>query len=546
MFFPLRIGTGLVRLPVPAAPRWPRDFLRSRGGAVIRGEMAQRIYNFHASDATRESVLLRFAITGPSGSGKTKTALILATRMVERLGLGPVFLIDSENKAALRYAYSPRSRQGYRFKHVAMPEDDYSPAAYTAALDYCEAQGAGVVIIDSLSHAWMGINGVLEQVDQVTDRSRSKNAFSEGWKLMTPVHNRLIQRILSSSAHVIPTLRVRTDWVVQENDRGKKEPMKMGLESVQRQGTDYEWDCQGDMNVPDNHMTISKSRIDRIAPGEVIKRPGVEFADVIIEWMEDAEPSGGYARTLGEALNQAVTEGILAAEEKSADRYKEAKRKLLTWCEVAGVSPARRDVAMSQFKERVAVVAGPKHVAPADPIAMPPALTATDAVASDDVPGGDLPDGAPPPPPPAAPVDAEFLRSVQHMDAAATVEEVRVGAGIVYKRLAQDQSPDGIAFRAAFEANMARFVPGWTIAGAAQAAKDRAAGAAMQTVASPAAPPSAPGASATASPQGGAPAAAQAPGGASAKATPPARSRARGGATSPGSTAPGSATPATK
>ncbi len=97
--------------------------------------MAQRVYNFHASDATRESILLRAGICGPTGSGKTKTGLILGSRMVERLGTGPLYVIDSENKSALRYAYSPRSRQGYRFKHVPMPEDDYSPAAYVAAMD---------------------------------------------------------------------------------------------------------------------------------------------------------------------------------------------------------------------------------------------------------------------------------------------------------------------------------------------------------------------------------------------------------------------------
>lgn len=321
--------------------------------------MAQRVHNFHATDATRESILLRAGICGPTGSGKTKTALIIGTRMVERLGLGPLFIIDSENKSALRYAWSPRSRQGYRFKHVPMPEDDYSPAAYMAALDYCEAQGAGVIVIDSLSHAWNGINGVLEQVDQVTERSRSKNAFSEGWKIMTPIHNRLIQRMLGSSAHVIFTLRAKVDWVVQENERGKKEPVKVGLAPIQREGVDYEPDLFFDMTAPDNLLVVGKSRSDRIAPGEIIRRPGNEFADVIIEWIEDCEPAQG-ARTLGEAINHAVAEGIHAAEERSAERYKEAKRRLCAWCDNSGVSTARREVALAQFKDRVAAVAGPK------------------------------------------------------------------------------------------------------------------------------------------------------------------------------------------
>src|SRR6185437_6238812 len=279
---------------------------RPKGGGDDREKefrMAQRVYNFHASDATRESILLRAAICGPTGSGKTKTGLILGTRMVERMGLGPLYVIDSENKSALRYAYSPRSRQGYRFKHVPMPEDDYSPAAYTAALDYCESQGAGVILIDSLSHAWNGINGVLEQVDQVTQLSRSKSSFSEGWKAMTPVHNRLIQRILGSSAHVIFTLRAKVDWVVQENERGKKEPVKLGMMPVQREGVDYEPDLFFDMTAPDNVLVVSKSRSDRIAPGTVFKKPGADLADLIIEWIEDSEPAI-VPRNLSEALKE--------------------------------------------------------------------------------------------------------------------------------------------------------------------------------------------------------------------------------------------------
>lgn len=325
--------------------------------------MAQRVYNFHAADATRESILLRAGLCGPTGSGKTKTGLIIGTRMVERLGLGPLYVIDSENKSALRYAWSPRSQSGYRFKHVAMPEDDYSPAAYMEAMNYCESQGAGVIMIDSLSHAWNGINGVLEQVDQVSERSRSKNTFSEGWKTMTPIHNRLIQRLLGSSAHVLWTTRAKTDWVIQENERGKKEPMKVGTAPVQREGVDYEPDLWFDMTVPDNGLTVGKSRCDRLAPGEHVVRPGPEFADVIVEWVQDSEPPTG-ARTLGEAINLAVAEGVLAWEEKSGDRYKEARKKLIVWCEANGVGTARRDIALGQFKDRVSAVAGPKNPAP--------------------------------------------------------------------------------------------------------------------------------------------------------------------------------------
>ena len=332
--------------------------------------MADKKHSFQATEATRESILLRMSLTGPTGSGKTKTAMIVASRMVERLGTGPLFVIDSENRSALRYAYSPRSKSGHRFKHVPMPEDDYSPQAYMAALDYCEAQGAGVILMDSISHAWNGINGVLELVDQAADNSRSKNKFSEGWSKMTPLQNRFIQRIIGSSTHVLFTMRAKVEWIVQENDRGKKEPMKVGLAPVQREGVDYEPDIGVDLTAPDNVLVVSKSRCDRLVPGEVFKKPGVAFADTIIDWLQDAE-SPTEARSLGEAISIAVAEGIVAAEAKSPERYMQAKQKLLAWCKHSGVSESRVEVAMAQLKERVAAATaqarGMTATAPAEP-----------------------------------------------------------------------------------------------------------------------------------------------------------------------------------
>lgn len=316
-----------------------------------------KTFSFQATEATRESILLRVALCGPTGSGKTKTGLILGSRLAERLNAGPFYVIDSESRSALRYAYSPRSGQGYRFKHVPMPDDDFSPGAYSAALDYCEAQGAGVILIDSLSHAWNGINGVLEQVDRVTAQSRSHNAFSEGWKAMTPIQNRMVQRILASGAHIIMTLRAKTEWVMQENDRGKKEPVKMGLAPVQRDGIDYEPDLFFDMTVPDNNLIVAKSRCDRLAPGEIIKRPGPEFADVLVEWIRDSE-APAEPRTLGEAIALATREGVAAAEERSLEGYKRAKEKLTAWCRAHGVDAARHELAQAQVKERVGAAAG--------------------------------------------------------------------------------------------------------------------------------------------------------------------------------------------
>lgn len=74
------------------------------------------------------------------------------------------------------------------------------------------------------------------------------------------------------------------------------------------------------------------------------------------EAQRDGKSTG--ARSLGEAVNTAVAEGILAAEEKSPERYKEAERQLVAWCDANSIGQPRRGLALGQFVERVTLVAG--------------------------------------------------------------------------------------------------------------------------------------------------------------------------------------------
>jgi hypothetical protein len=298
----------------------------------MAGRSKETGFTFEAVEAVRQQILLRAGFAGTTGSGKSYTAYMLGARMVEKMGLGPMFVIDSENRSALRYAFSPRTGKGFHFKHVAMPSDDYSPQRYMAAIDFCERSGAGVIIIDSLSHAWNGINGVLEQVDSVTEKSRNpKDTFGQGWKTMTPIQNDLIARILSSSVHVIFTLRSKTHYEVVENDRGRKEPVKMGLQPIQRDGVDYEPDMFFDMTAPDNVLWVGKSRalgMPDLAPGVQFKKPDVDFADLVIAWLEDGEVAPPKAAP-AVAPTREVSAAELVERAKSAQTPAECESVLL-------------------------------------------------------------------------------------------------------------------------------------------------------------------------------------------------------------------------
>jgi hypothetical protein len=286
-------------------------------------------HQFETLDASRESVQVRAGFCGPAGSGKTWTTLQVATILSQLLGLGQVWLIDSERGSACRHAYSKRTRRGFRFKTVRLPVDDFSPETYIDAIEHCESEGAQIIIIDSLSHVWNGTNGVLEQVDRVTANSKSKNTFSEGWKHVSPRHNRLVQRILSSPAHVFMTFRSKVDWVL-ENVDGKMVPTKKGLAPIMRDDLDYELDVMFRMSASDNSATVSKTRCHGMPLGEAFEKPGFELAVRFAEWVLDDELPRAYSEAFARATRRGVE--AMAQGESGRPAYAAAREELLAWC----------------------------------------------------------------------------------------------------------------------------------------------------------------------------------------------------------------------
>jgi hypothetical protein len=222
--------------------------------------------------ATRTSTKARIALCGPSGSGKTWTALTLAHALGERIAV-----IDTERGSASKYA----GVNGWKFDTVA--PGSFAPDALTALLAEAGQEGFDVLVLDSWSHYWMGVDGMLEQVDK---RARNGNNFS-GWKEVRPDERRMIDALISYPGHVIATLRVKTEYVIEENDRGKKVPRKIGLKPEQREGVEYEFDLVGDLDH-ENALTVTKSRIPNLTRS-VIKEPDADLGKAIRNWLEDGE-----------------------------------------------------------------------------------------------------------------------------------------------------------------------------------------------------------------------------------------------------------------
>lgn len=116
-------------------------------------------------------------------------------------------------------------------------EAPFSAARYLEAIDLAEQAGVEYLVIDSLSHAWTGEGGLLDVQGNVA--KRSGNSYT-AWREVTPMHNRLVDRILQCAMHVALTLRTKTEYVIEDNGNGKKTPRKIGMAPVFRDGIEYE------------------------------------------------------------------------------------------------------------------------------------------------------------------------------------------------------------------------------------------------------------------------------------------------------------------
>jgi hypothetical protein len=229
------------------------------------------------SKATKKAAKGRVALDGPSGSGKTYTSLLMASALGERIAV-----IDTEHGSASKYA------DLYAFDTLHL--DRYSPQILIDALAAASVAGYDVVVIDSLSHFWMGTDGMLEQVDKAAKRSGGHGM--SGWKEMRPVERQMVESLLAYPGHVICTLRVKTDWVEGENRNGRRQMMKVGTKAEQREGLEYEFDLVASLDLS-NELTVVKSRCPQLA-GEIVARPGRAFAEVFKAWLDDgvqADPS---------------------------------------------------------------------------------------------------------------------------------------------------------------------------------------------------------------------------------------------------------------
>lgn len=197
--------------------------------------------------AVRKQAKLRLALTGPSGSGKTYSALLLA----KGLG-GKVAVIDTEHGSASLYCHL----HDFDVQELVAP---YSPERYITLIKSAEEAGYDILVIDSITHEWNGIGGMLQLNEQIAQTKFRGNSWS-AWSESDPRHRRFIDAILQSKMHVIVTMRSKTETAQEKDNNGKTKIQQLGMKAEQKDGIVYEFTTVLDLIHGSNYATATKDR----------------------------------------------------------------------------------------------------------------------------------------------------------------------------------------------------------------------------------------------------------------------------------------------
>ena len=236
--------------------------------------------------ATKAQAKARLLFSGASGSGKTTAALTVAAQLGKRIAF-----IDTEAGSASLYA----DRFDFDVLELSPP---YAPERFIEAIEAAEQAGYEVIVIDSITHEWSGPGGCLDIKTKMGDRFQD-------WAKVTPRHDRFIQAMMRSKAHIIATVRAKQGYSMDE--KGKVQ--KSGMDPQQRDGIDFEFTVCWNINA--QHMAEAQKDRTRLFDGkpEVIT---AETGERLAKWLSAGEAPAPVAEDAPVDLKAVIRQHKLA------------------------------------------------------------------------------------------------------------------------------------------------------------------------------------------------------------------------------------------
>ncbi len=121
---------------------------------------------------------------------------------------------------------------------------------------------------------------------------RSGNSYT-AWREVTPMHNRLVDKILQCPMHVVLTLRTKTEYVIEEGSNGKKSPRKIGMAPIFRDGIEFEVTVFFELDQS-HAATATKDRTGLFDGQYFLIAP--DTGAKIQSWLADATPVAASAQ----------------------------------------------------------------------------------------------------------------------------------------------------------------------------------------------------------------------------------------------------------
>lgn len=199
--------------------------------------------------ASRKSIRPLICFYAESGCGKTFSALLLARGFAGPAG--KIVMADSE--AGRGELYADVIAGGY---DVLSIEEPFSPAKYADAICQIEDAGAAVGIIDSGSHEWEGVGGVLDLAGGNEEKSGKPGLHN--WRKPKMEHALFIQKLLRAKIPLIVCLRAKFKSRQTKDSNGKTVIVKDD-HVTPIQSEEFIFECTAHAEIlPDHSIRLTK------------------------------------------------------------------------------------------------------------------------------------------------------------------------------------------------------------------------------------------------------------------------------------------------
>jgi hypothetical protein len=234
--------------------------------------------------ATRQGVKPLIGLYAESGCGKTMSALLLARGIVG--ARGRIGMADSESGRGSLYADVIPG--GYDVMPITEP---FSPRAYIAAIDAADKAGLDCLVLDSGSHEWEGLGGVLDMAGE--NEQRTGKSGLHNWKTPKMEHAKFVLKLLQTRLPVIVCLRAKHKSRQAKDERGKTCIVKDDHTSpIQAEDFIFEMMAHAEI-LPDHTIRLTKCSHPALRdcfPADGKEPIGIKHGEAIARW---AESPGG-------------------------------------------------------------------------------------------------------------------------------------------------------------------------------------------------------------------------------------------------------------